>query len=119
MGNELEPSVAEDPDCGCLVVKVTDSWLVCHEFEPNTTEDPPSARGLLVTDHVILNHGQVTWMTPELAPSSPYYHTTPTGGRFSSRQFNVHRCPTRRIFSGTVRIAEWGDVIFIHSTLSH
>ncbi|GFV13953.1 hypothetical protein TNCV_524301 [Trichonephila clavipes] len=22
------------------MVKVTDSWLVCHEFEPNTVEDP-------------------------------------------------------------------------------
>ncbi|GFU05740.1 hypothetical protein TNCV_1005221 [Trichonephila clavipes] len=33
-----------------------------------------------------LNHGQVTWTTPELAPPSPNYHTTPTGGRFSSRQ---------------------------------
>ncbi|GFX83807.1 transposable element Tc3 transposase [Trichonephila clavipes] len=44
-----------------------------------------STRGLLATDHVILNHGQVTWTTPELAPS-PNYHTTPTGGRFSSRQ---------------------------------
>ncbi|GFX17436.1 hypothetical protein TNCV_1494501 [Trichonephila clavipes] len=43
-------------------------------------------RGLLVTDHVILNHGQVTWTTPELTPPSPNYHTTPTGGRFSSRQ---------------------------------
>ncbi|GFX05445.1 hypothetical protein TNCV_1007671 [Trichonephila clavipes] len=42
--------------------------------------------GLLATDHVILNHGQVTWTTPELAPPSPNYHTTPTGGRFSSRQ---------------------------------
>ncbi|GFU78054.1 hypothetical protein TNCV_4778621, partial [Trichonephila clavipes] len=38
----------------------------------------------LTTDYVILNHGQVTWTTPELAPS-PNYHTTPTGGgRFSS-----------------------------------
>ncbi|GFX38511.1 hypothetical protein TNCV_2344831 [Trichonephila clavipes] len=27
-----------------------------------------STRGLLATDHVILNHGQVTWTTPELAP---------------------------------------------------
>ncbi|GFT13964.1 hypothetical protein TNCV_2615961 [Trichonephila clavipes] len=45
-----------------------------------------ATRGLLATDHVILNHGQVTWTTPELAPSSPNYHTTPTGGRFSSRQ---------------------------------
>ncbi|GFW61345.1 uncharacterized protein TNCV_4136631 [Trichonephila clavipes] len=31
-------------------------------------------------------HGQVTWMTLELVPPSPNYHTTPTGGRFSSRQ---------------------------------
>ncbi|GFX39131.1 uncharacterized protein TNCV_359451 [Trichonephila clavipes] len=60
-----------------------------------------ATRGLLATDHVILNHGQVTWTTPELAPPSPNYHTTPTGGRFSSRQINVHRCPTRRVFSGT------------------
>ncbi|GFU77663.1 hypothetical protein TNCV_958741 [Trichonephila clavipes] len=45
-----------------------------------------TTRGLLATDHVILNHGQVTWATPELAPPSPNYHTTPTGGRFSSRQ---------------------------------
>ncbi|GFY23592.1 uncharacterized protein TNCV_1038911 [Trichonephila clavipes] len=45
-----------------------------------------ATRGLLATDHVILNHGQVTWTTPELATPSPNYHTTPTGGRFSSRQ---------------------------------
>ncbi|GFT51526.1 hypothetical protein TNCV_4218891 [Trichonephila clavipes] len=34
-----------------------------------------TARGLLATDHVILNHGQVTWTTPELAP--PLLTTTP------------------------------------------
>ncbi|GFU52961.1 transposable element Tcb2 transposase [Trichonephila clavipes] len=45
-----------------------------------------TARGLLAADHVILNHGQVTWTTPDLAPPSPNYHTTPMGGRFSSRQ---------------------------------
>ncbi|GFS68760.1 hypothetical protein TNCV_408661 [Trichonephila clavipes] len=45
---------------------------------------PPASRGLLATNHIILNHGQVMWMTPELAPPSPNYHTTPTGGRFSS-----------------------------------
>ncbi|GFT93501.1 hypothetical protein TNCV_1852481 [Trichonephila clavipes] len=39
-----------------------------------------------VTDHVILNHGQVMWLTPELAPPSPNYHTTTTGGRLSSRK---------------------------------
>ncbi|GFW90914.1 hypothetical protein TNCV_2419071 [Trichonephila clavipes] len=51
-----------------------------------TSTPPQPTRGLLATDHVILNHGQVTWTTPELAPPSPNYHTTPTGGRFSSRQ---------------------------------
>ncbi|GFU86938.1 transposable element Tc1 transposase [Trichonephila clavipes] len=49
-------------------------------------EERVTARGLLTTDHVILNHGQVTWMTPELAPLSPNYHTTPTGKRFNSQQ---------------------------------
>ncbi|GFT98998.1 hypothetical protein TNCV_3793801 [Trichonephila clavipes] len=33
-----------------------------------------ATRGLLATDHVILKPGQVTWMTPELAPTSPNYH---------------------------------------------
>ncbi|GFV52507.1 hypothetical protein TNCV_83461 [Trichonephila clavipes] len=46
-----------------------------------------TTRGLLETDHVILNQGQVTWTTTKLAPSpSPNYHTTPTGGRSSSRR---------------------------------
>ncbi|GFW62167.1 uncharacterized protein TNCV_1685981 [Trichonephila clavipes] len=55
----------------------------------------------LVTDHVILNHGQVTWTTPELAP--PLLTTTPHQGEEVSAldRFNVHRCPTRRVFSGT------------------
>ncbi|GFS88850.1 hypothetical protein TNCV_3569501 [Trichonephila clavipes] len=32
-----------DPPCGrgSLVVKVTDLWPACHEFELRTTEDPP------------------------------------------------------------------------------
>ncbi|GFT85678.1 transposable element Tc3 transposase [Trichonephila clavipes] len=60
-----------------------------------------STRGLLATDHVILNHGQVTWTTPELAP--PLLTTTPHQREDVSAldRFNVHRCPTRRIFSGT------------------
>ncbi|GFV15674.1 hypothetical protein TNCV_880911 [Trichonephila clavipes] len=40
-----------------------------------------SCTELLATDRM-LNHGQVTWMTPELAPSNN--HTTPTGKRFNS-----------------------------------
>ncbi|GFX61357.1 uncharacterized protein TNCV_4894011 [Trichonephila clavipes] len=30
---------------GSLVVKVTDSWNACHDFEPCTTEDPPCRGG--------------------------------------------------------------------------
>ncbi|GFW05608.1 uncharacterized protein TNCV_4983781 [Trichonephila clavipes] len=60
-----------------------------------------TTRGLLATDHVILNHGQVTWTTPELAPPLPT--TTPHQREDVSAldRFNVHRCPTRRVFSGT------------------
>ncbi|GFX46914.1 uncharacterized protein TNCV_4040581 [Trichonephila clavipes] len=60
-----------------------------------------ATRGLWVTDHVILNHGQVTWTTPELAP--PLLTTTPHQREDVSAldRFSVHRCPTRRVFSGT------------------
>ncbi|GFW41128.1 uncharacterized protein TNCV_3399041 [Trichonephila clavipes] len=53
-----------------------------------------ATRGLLATDHVILNHGQVTWTTPELAP--PLLTTTPHQREDVSAldRFNVHRCPT-------------------------
>ncbi|GFW19864.1 uncharacterized protein TNCV_3561671 [Trichonephila clavipes] len=52
-------------------------------------------------DHVILNHGQVTWTTPVLAP--PLLITTPHQREDVSAldRFNMHRCPTRRVFSGT------------------
>ncbi|GFW10331.1 transposable element Tcb1 transposase [Trichonephila clavipes] len=60
-----------------------------------------ATRGLLATNHVILNHGQVTWTTPELAP--PLLTTTPHQREDVSAldRFNVHRCPTLRVFSGT------------------
>ncbi|GFT05894.1 retrovirus-related Pol polyprotein from transposon 297 [Trichonephila clavipes] len=62
-----------------------------------------ATRGLLATDHVILNHGQVTWTTPELAP--PLLTTTPHQREDVSAldRFNVHRCPTRRSTSVNVR----------------
>ncbi|GFW27797.1 hypothetical protein TNCV_766781 [Trichonephila clavipes] len=44
-----------------------------------------ATRGLLATDHVILNHGQVTWTTPELAP--PLLTTTPTGRKSRERSY--------------------------------
>ncbi|GFY06133.1 uncharacterized protein TNCV_3108121 [Trichonephila clavipes] len=57
--------------------------------------------GLLATDHVILNHGQVTWTTPEMAP--PLLTTTPHPREDVSAfdRFSVHRFPERRVFSGT------------------
>ncbi|GFV99147.1 transposable element Tcb2 transposase [Trichonephila clavipes] len=63
--------------------------------------DKGTTRGLLATDHVILNHGQVTWATPELA--APLLTTTPHQREDVSApdRFNVHLCPTRWIFSGT------------------
>ncbi|GFX46815.1 uncharacterized protein TNCV_4039611 [Trichonephila clavipes] len=59
-----------------------------------------TTRGLLATDHVILNHGQVTWTTPELAP--PLLTPTPHQREDVSAldRFNVHRCPTWRVFNG-------------------
>ncbi|GFV12480.1 hypothetical protein TNCV_1792591 [Trichonephila clavipes] len=61
-------------------------WLACYEFEPSTTKDPPSIRSLLATVFVILNHGQVMKTTPELAPRSPNFHNTSTGGRLSLKR---------------------------------
>ncbi|GFS94508.1 uncharacterized protein TNCV_2015181 [Trichonephila clavipes] len=63
--------------------------------------DRTATRGLLATDHVILSHGQVTWTTPELAPL--LLTTTPHQREDVSALdiFNVHRCPTRRVFKGT------------------
>ncbi|GFT28595.1 hypothetical protein TNCV_429801 [Trichonephila clavipes] len=48
-----------------------------------------ATRGLLVTE--ILNNGQVTRMTPELAHLSPNFHTIPTEGRLSLDMCNVYR----------------------------
>ncbi|GFX50450.1 hypothetical protein TNCV_770221 [Trichonephila clavipes] len=72
------PEIVARPGWGARSFLV--GWL---ESRSNCSD---ATRGLLATDYVILNHGQVTWTTPELAPPSPNYHTTPTGGRFSSRQ---------------------------------
>ncbi|GFU93514.1 hypothetical protein TNCV_947561 [Trichonephila clavipes] len=72
------------------VLKGMRSYLDAHsKGEMNNKMDDieqfVATRGLLATDPLILNHDQVTWTTPELAPPSPNYHTTSTGGRFSSR----------------------------------
>ncbi|GFY12768.1 uncharacterized protein TNCV_4284261 [Trichonephila clavipes] len=62
---------------------------------------PRSTRKLLATDHVILNYGQMMWMIPELAPPlSKLPHQREVVSALD--KFNVHRCPTRCVFSGTV-----------------
>ncbi|GFV49091.1 uncharacterized protein TNCV_236251 [Trichonephila clavipes] len=60
-----------------------------------------ATRGLLAADNVILNHGQVTWTTPELAP--PLLTTTQHQREDAPAldRPNVHRCPTRWVPSGT------------------
>ncbi|GFX70877.1 retrovirus-related Pol polyprotein from transposon TNT 1-94 [Trichonephila clavipes] len=88
------PSTSEKPD----VSSDNHSLIPCTEVKWIRNI---ATRGLLATDHVILNHGQLTWTTPELAP--PLLTTPPHQWEDVSAldRFNVHRCPTRRVFSGT------------------
>ncbi|GFW76010.1 uncharacterized protein TNCV_351951 [Trichonephila clavipes] len=67
----LKQSILEQPPVG-VVWKLGERVPV--QVSPSSLG---SAQGLLATDHVILNRGQVTWTTPELALPSPNYHTTP------------------------------------------
>ncbi|GFV22804.1 uncharacterized protein TNCV_1317561 [Trichonephila clavipes] len=60
-----------------------------------------ATRGRLATDHVILNHGQATWMAPDLAPPSPNYTPHQREDVSALDRFNVLRFPTRWVFSGT------------------
>ncbi|GFU40270.1 hypothetical protein TNCV_1733701 [Trichonephila clavipes] len=55
--------------------EVRTAHLKERTLENESFEVEEAIRRLLVMDHVILNHGQVTWMTPELAP--PTQNTIP------------------------------------------
>ncbi|GFW00704.1 uncharacterized protein TNCV_2304771 [Trichonephila clavipes] len=68
---------------------------------PCASEAQTATRGLLATDHDILNHGQVTWTTPELAPPLLTATSHQREDVSALDRFNVHRFPTRRIFGGT------------------
>ncbi|GFX52515.1 uncharacterized protein TNCV_4325311 [Trichonephila clavipes] len=60
-----------------------------------------ATRGLLATDLVISNNGQVTKTTPELAIpllTTPTHQWEDVG---ALDRFNVHRSPSRWFFSGT------------------
>ncbi|GFV32381.1 hypothetical protein TNCV_1676671 [Trichonephila clavipes] len=43
------------------VVKVTDSWLACHEFEPSTTDDPPCRGAMSVKSVASSNFLPLVW----------------------------------------------------------
>ncbi|GFW48383.1 hypothetical protein TNCV_1109461 [Trichonephila clavipes] len=47
-GADAGPVATHSVVRGSVVVKVTDSWLACHKFEPNTTEDPPCSGAMHV-----------------------------------------------------------------------
>ncbi|GBM89467.1 hypothetical protein AVEN_155991-1 [Araneus ventricosus] len=51
-------------------------------------------------DLVILNHGQMTRTKPELAPLSPSFQATPTGGHLAATyDLTCNKPPYTRIFS--------------------
>ncbi|GFX80594.1 uncharacterized protein TNCV_498621 [Trichonephila clavipes] len=82
---------------------VEKSATVCSQISSSSLDRGSklrATRGLLAKDHVILNHGQVTWTTPKLAP--PLLTPTPHQWEDVSAldRYNVHRCPTRRVFNG-------------------
>ncbi|GFW53749.1 uncharacterized protein TNCV_3938431 [Trichonephila clavipes] len=85
------------PVCGTAMCAVAE----LHSSSAEQLQTVILHEGFLATDHVILNHGQVTWTTPELAP--PLITTTPHQREDVSalERFNVHRDPTRWVFSGT------------------
>ncbi|GFV43140.1 uncharacterized protein TNCV_2420431 [Trichonephila clavipes] len=56
-----------------------------------------ATRGLLATDHVILNHAQVMWTAPPLLTTTHHQREDIS----ALDRFSVHRCPTRWVFSGT------------------
>ncbi|GFX73986.1 hypothetical protein TNCV_2954691 [Trichonephila clavipes] len=85
-GKSSRMSLRIKPSCQILSKALAMSRKIIRLIDGILTAHCSAARGLLTTDHEILNHGQVTWMTPELAPFSPNYHTTPTGKRFNSQQ---------------------------------
>ncbi|GFX66650.1 hypothetical protein TNCV_1428161 [Trichonephila clavipes] len=53
-------------------------------------------------DLVILNHGQVTRTTPELAAPSSNFHYAPTGGRLSLGRLNMKWLPQHGWFSAVL-----------------
>ncbi|GFX88878.1 hypothetical protein TNCV_2575851 [Trichonephila clavipes] len=66
----------EDPN---IEFPLEESEIEMFNKARRVMDNMESTRGLLETDHVILNNGQVTGATLELAPPSPNYHTNLAG----------------------------------------
>ncbi|GFW34020.1 uncharacterized protein TNCV_287041 [Trichonephila clavipes] len=82
-----------------LIRALTEEWdKLPQQLLDNVVQ---TTRGLLTTYLAILNYGQVTRMTPELAPPllTTTLHQPEDVGALV--RFNVHRCPTRQVFSGS------------------
>ncbi|GFU61218.1 uncharacterized protein TNCV_1071631 [Trichonephila clavipes] len=95
-----------------LIHALTEEWdKLPQQLLDNVVQ---TTRGLLATDHIILNHGQETWMTPELAP--PLLTTTPHQREDVSAldRFSEHRCPTRRVLCGT-----WLELVTNPATIQY
>ncbi|GFW46837.1 retrovirus-related Pol polyprotein from transposon TNT 1-94 [Trichonephila clavipes] len=97
--------VAHQPPSTCLLElrrALLDEWCNIPEDQidnlilsmPRRCIGTDRDMGVLETDLVILNHGQLTRTTPERTPRSPNFHTT-------FDRFSVHRPTTLRVFSGT------------------
>ncbi|GFT84205.1 retrovirus-related Pol polyprotein from transposon gypsy [Trichonephila clavipes] len=59
------------------MVKVTDSWLTCHEFDPSTTEDPPWAapnfqKAIDIILKLVIGRFEMVYMDDVLITSSSF-----------------------------------------------
>ncbi|GFV49397.1 hypothetical protein TNCV_1265261, partial [Trichonephila clavipes] len=69
-----------------LVVKVTDSWLACHELEPSSVEDLRYRKGRWTSNLSMLKRRSVSvvWKLEERIASS-YVNPTPLAHADTSR----------------------------------
>ncbi|GBN57176.1 hypothetical protein AVEN_158016-1 [Araneus ventricosus] len=81
------------------------TWISSQTVPVTILEQASDGRmqheGYFGTDLVILNRGQMTETTPELAPRSPSFHATPTLGHLATTGgLACNRPHKRQIFSG-------------------
>ncbi|GFW09810.1 hypothetical protein TNCV_868721 [Trichonephila clavipes] len=78
--------------CGSQVVKVSDSWLVCHEFQPSIVEDPPF-RGERWTFNLSRAQTSARWCgVPPQVSSSSLDHGSKLRGSSPKALILVEQC---------------------------